>query len=80
MLQITALNYETTVISPDGIECIIHDIPNSIDGDVSYQVIGQVWSDYHDDNFPNGTPLIRTMDAYTFCEWFKIGRANYVQK
>ncbi len=73
-MQLSDLNYETTVISPGGLECEIHDLPENINQEVYYSVIGQVWPDSADEDFPNGATLVRVMDAYTFCELFSVGR------
>lgn len=53
-----------TVISPGGLKCIIHDAPECMIDEVTYQVIDEKW--------PDGIDLLRSMDAYTFCEWFKM--------
>lgn len=60
------LNLENgmTVISPGGLDCIVHDIPECLIDEVTYQVVGEIG--------PDGLDLLRSMDAYTFCEWFSL--------
>ena len=58
-----------TVYSPGNMPCVIHDV---IDNLIEYQCIGEVQPDSETLFYPDGKPLIRTMDRHTFCEWFTL--------
>jgi hypothetical protein len=52
------------VFSPGGLPCIVHDHPTFMFDEVCYQIVDEKW--------PDGTDILRSMDAYTFCEWFTL--------
>lgn len=57
------------VYSPGNMPCVVHDVTDDL---IEYQCIDEVHRDSETLFYPEGKPLIRTMDLYTFCEWFTL--------